>query len=220
MKIQDQQNSDEQPRRSAAQTQALIEAEARRLFNLKGYVGMTLREVASGVGIEAQSLYNYTRSKQDLVASLMRGGTEAIQIAVDTAVSSAGPTPTERLWAAAYAHTLHYCASDRVVLVREGLVHLDADRRAGVMGLLKTYEDTFKALLREGVEAGEFHVPDVTPTCFAILGMGETVVNWFHPGRRLDAENVAAQYADLAVRSVAVDPTTARPLPPEEEPDR
>ena len=201
-------------RRSATQTQALSEAEARRLFNLKGYVGMTLREVAAGVGIEAQSLYNYTKSKQDLVASIMHTGTAAIQAAVDAALAAAGPTPTQRLYAAAYAHTRHYCASDKVVLVREGLVHLDAERRAALIGMLKTYEDTFKAILREGIEAEEFHVPDVTPTCFAILGMGETVVNWFDAERRLSADDVAAQYADLAVRTVAAAPSSTASSPP------
>lgn len=189
-------------RRTSAETEAQIFAEARRLFNLKGYVGMTLREVASGVGIEAQSLYNYTKSKQDLVVSLMRTGTLAIQAAVDAALLGAGPTATERLWAATAAHTDHYCSSDQVVLVREGLVHLDAERRADVIGLLKTYEDTFKDILRAGIASEEFLPVDVTPTCFAILGMGESVVNWFTPGRRLSATDIAHTYADLAVRSV------------------
>jgi AcrR family transcriptional regulator len=192
----------EQKRRSA-ETEAQIYAEARRLFNLKGYVGMTLREVASGVGIEPQSLYNYIKSKQDLVMSLMVQGTLAIQQAVDKAVAAAEPGPTARLWAAAAAHTEHYCSNEQVVLVREGLVHLDAPRRADIIGMLKKYEDTFKDILRQGVEAGEFRALDVTPTCFAILGMGESVVNWFHPDRRLSAADVARTYADLVVRSVA-----------------
>lgn len=189
-------------RRNSAETQALIYAEARQLFNLKGYVGMTLREVAAGVGIEAQSLYNYTKSKQDLVASLMREGTIAIQESVDKAIALADPTPTSQLWAAAAAHTEHYCCSDMVVLVREGLVHLNAERRADIMVLLKKYEDTFKDILRRGTQNGEFRPLDVTPTCFAILGMGESVVSWFDPARRLSAADVARTYADLAVRAV------------------
>lgn len=189
-------------RRTAAETEAQIYAEARRLFNLKGYHGMTLREVATGVGIEAQSLYNYTRSKQQLVASLMAQGTNAIQNSVNRAVAAAGPSPTEHLWAATAAHTEHYCTSDELVLVREGLPHLDAERRDEIFGLLKAYEDTFKDILLRGVDSGEFRPLDVTPVCFAILGMGESVVNWFRPGARLSAVQVGRIYADLAVRSV------------------
>jgi AcrR family transcriptional regulator len=190
-------------KRTAAETEAQIYTEARRLFNLKGYHGMTLREVATGVGIEAQSLYNYTRSKQHLVASLMALGTTAIQNSVDRAIAAAGPAPAEQLWAATAAHTEHYCTSEELVLVREGLPHLDVERRAEIFGLLKAYEDTFKDILRRGIEAGEFHELDVTPVCFAILGMGESVVNWFQPGGRLSAADVGRTYADLAVRSVS-----------------
>lgn len=197
-------------KRTSAQTQERIHAEARRLFNLKGYVGMTLREIAAGVGIEAQSLYNYTRSKQDLVASLMGEGTTAIQGAVDKALAASAATPSARLWAATSAHTLHYCSSDQVVLVREGLVHLDAERRSEVLGQLKTYENTFKDILRAGVTSGEFRTVDITPTAFAILGMGESVINWFRPSRRLAATDVATYYADLALRSVQTD-STAEP---------
>lgn len=189
-------------RRSAVETQALIFTEARRLFNLKGYAGMTLREVASGVGIEAQSLYNYTPSKQDLVGSLMKSGTLSIQAAVDQAIATSETTAAAQLWAATSAHTKHYCSLDQVVMVREGLVHLDDERRAGILGLLKTYENTFKDILRRGVDSGEFRALDVTPTCFAILGMGESVVNWFRPHGRLSADDVATHYADLALRSV------------------
>jgi AcrR family transcriptional regulator len=189
-------------RRASEETRAQIYREARRLFNLKGYVGMTLREVASGVGIEAQSLYNYTASKQDLIVSLMKEGTAAIQEAVDAAVAAAGPTATAQLRAAMTAHTYYYCASDKVIVVRDGLVHLDAKHRADLIKMLKAYEDTFKEILNHGVESGEFRPVDVTPTCFAILGMGETVVNWFSDNRRLSAAEVARCYADLAVNSV------------------
>ncbi len=189
-------------KRASDETRAQIYREARRLFNLKGYVGMTLREVASGVGIEAQSLYNYTASKQDLIVSLMREGTLAIHEAVDAAIAAAEPTPTARLRAAMTAHTYYYCAGEKVILVRDGLVHLDAKHRAELMKMLKAYEDTFKEILAQGIESGEFRPVDVTPTCFAMLGMGETVVNWFHADHRLTAAEVARCYADLAVNSV------------------
>lgn len=189
-------------KRTSAETQELIRREARRIFNRKGYVAMTLREVAAGVGIEAQSLYNYTSSKQDLVVSLLREGTDAIQRSVDVAIAAAGPEPVSRLYEATRAHTFYYAADDKVMLVRDALEHLDADRRADLVAMLKRYENTFKAILVDGVERGAFREVDVTPTCFAILGLGESVVNWFDRGRRLSADAVSRMYADMAVRSV------------------
>jgi hypothetical protein len=71
--------------------------------------------------------------------------------------------------------------------------------------MLKRYENTFKNILLQGIKTGEFRKIDITPTCFAIMGMGESVVNWFKESRRLNAKDVARTYADLAVRSVAQD---------------
>src|SRR3977135_302744 len=101
--------------RHSSDTEALIRKEARRLFNEKGYHGMTLRAVAAGVGIEAQRLYKYTRSKQDLVISLMREGIVAIQSAVDAAIAKADPGPIPRLRAAMVAHTRFYCDHELVM---------------------------------------------------------------------------------------------------------
>ena len=193
-------------RRPSSETEALIRREARRIFNEKGYHGMTLRAVASSVGIEAQSLYNYTRSKEDLVISLMREGTIAIQSAVDAAIARADATPTAMLRAAMVAHTKFYCDRELVMLVRDGLVHLGPDGRADLLVLLKKYENTFKQIIRAGISAGDFRPVDVTPAAFAMLGMGESVVNWYRKGDRLTSGEVAKIYSDLAVNALLTRP--------------
>jgi AcrR family transcriptional regulator len=193
-------------RRRSSETEVVIRREARRIFNEKGYHGMTLRAVAGSVGIEAQSLYNYTRSKEELVISLMREGTIAIQSAVDAAVARADDTPTAMLRAAMVAHTKFYCDRELVMVVRDVLVHLGPDGRADLLVLLKKYEDTFKQIIRAGISAGDFRPVDVTPAAFAVLGMGESVVNWYHKGDRLTSDEVATIYADLAVNALAAHP--------------
>ncbi|BDZ47864.1 TetR family transcriptional regulator [Frondihabitans sucicola] len=184
------------------ETETRILNEARKLFNRKGYVGMTLRQIASAVGMEAQSIYNYTPSKQALVEKMMRNGTEILRDKVETALATAGPTQTDRLYAAVGAHTAHYCSSDDLVMVREGLVHLDPEIRTGLVTMLKSYEQIFRDILRAGIDGGEFRDVDVTRVTFAILGMGESVINWYRPGGRLTPTQIGDEYADLALHLV------------------
>ncbi|MGN6161263.1 MAG: TetR/AcrR family transcriptional regulator, partial [Marmoricola sp.] len=47
-----------------------IRESARRLLRERGYVGLTMRQVASGAGIALGSVYLYYPSKEDLFASL------------------------------------------------------------------------------------------------------------------------------------------------------
>ncbi|MFJ6077994.1 TetR/AcrR family transcriptional regulator [Pseudarthrobacter sp. NPDC092419] len=187
-------------------TEERIIESATRLFNTWGYTGMTLRQIAKEVGIEAQSIYNYTTSKQALVEKMIRAGTEALHNSVVTALEAADPSPSARLAAAVEAHVVHYASSPHVVMFRDSLIHFNEDVRTSLRAMLKSYEQLFKDIIREGMESGDFRWVDETPAAFAILGMGESVTNWWRPGGRLSAAEVGAMYGDLAVRMVTASP--------------
>lgn len=187
-------------------TEVRIIESARNHFNRWGYAGMTLRQIAKDVGIEAQSIYNYTTSKQALVEKMIRTGTEELYDSVVAAVEAADPSPSARLTAAVKAHVVHYASSPNVVIFRDSLVHFDEDVRTSLRVKLKEYEQLFKDIIQEGMESGEFRQIDVTPVTFAILGMGDSVTNWWRPGGRLSAAEVGAMYSDLALRMVTASP--------------
>ena len=188
-------------------TESRIFESARVLFNEWGYTAMTLRQIAKNVGIEVQSIYNYTSSKQALVEKLVRAGTAELHSSVVAAVASAAPTPPARLKAAMQAHVLHYLSSTSVVVFfRDSLVHFDSDTRTSLLVMLKEYEHVFKDILREGIASGEFRELDVTPTTYAILGMGDSVTNWWRADGRLGATEVGELYSALAVQMVSRTP--------------
>jgi len=195
-------------------TETRILESARVLFNQWGYTGMTIRQIAKEVGIEAQSIYNYIPSKQVLVERIVRSGTGEMHASVVAALDQAPPTPTARLAAAVKAHVVHYLQSANVVVFfRDSLVHFDAERRASLLVLLKAYEQLYKDIIRDGISTGEFREVDVTPTTYAILGMGDSVINWWRPTGRLDAAELGELFGGLAVQMVAVDPAP-RGAPP------
>jgi AcrR family transcriptional regulator len=184
-------------------TESRILEAARVLFNERGYKGMTLRHIAQEVGIEAQSIYNYTPSKQALVAKMVRNGTEELHNSVLAAIAAAGPTQSARLEAAVRAHVNHYLSSDNVIVFfRDSLIHFDGDIRNSLYLILKAYEQVFKDIIRAGIDSEEFREVDVTPTTYAILGMGDSVTNWWRPSGRLTASEVAQLFGSLAVQMV------------------
>lgn len=201
-------------------TESRIFESARVLFNQWGYTAMTLRQIAKDVGIEVQSIYNYTSSKQALVEKLVRTGTAELHNSVVDAIASTAPTPTARLRAAMQAHVLHYLSSASVVVFfRDSLVHFDSDTRSSLLVMLKEYEQVFKDILREGIASEAFRELDVTPTTYAILGMGDSVTNWWRAGGRLGAPEVGELYGELAVQMVSRTPADAgQTLPPDADP--
>ncbi|ARJ07510.1 TetR family transcriptional regulator [Cnuibacter physcomitrellae] len=196
-------------------TEGRILESARQLFNRWGYTGMTLRQIAKDVGIEAQSIYNYTSSKQALVERLVRAGTGELHASVLAALDAAGPDPSDRLAAAVKAHVIHFLSSANVVVFfRDSLVHFDEGTRSSLLVMLKGYEQVYKDIIRSGIETGVFREVDVTPTTYAILGMGDSVVNWWRPAGRLDAAEVGDLFAGLAVQMVARVHADAQPTQP------
>ena len=202
----------ETSKRTAAQTRAAIHDAARRRFNQFGFAGMTLRDIAREVGIEAQSIYNYAPSKADLVVGLMIQGTDSLAAKVDAALAQAGPGATDRLRAAVAARTEHYLDGQELVDVPIGLAHLDPERRARVVVRLKQHEDLFKQLVRDGIAGGEFRAVDVSVTSFAILGLADSVIPWYVPDGRLSIGEISRQYAELAVRMVRADDAPEGPV--------
>lgn len=190
----------------AAESRAAVEekilAVARHSFNARGYVATTMRQIAKEVGMEAQSLYNYYPSKQQMFATLSERGTTVLRDRVEAALADASDDPQERLATAIKAHVMHYCDFEQVILVREVLPHIDGDLRDVIVRSFKAYEDIFKQILVAGIQSGAFDDLDVSPTAFALLGMGESVVNWYRPGRRLTVEQIGDLYAELALNMV------------------
>lgn len=192
-------------------TESRVFESARVLFNRWGYTGMTLRQIAKDVGIEVQSLYNYFPSKQVLVEKMVRTGTSELHTSVLAALEAAGPTPPARLAAGVKAHVIHYLSSKNVVVFfRDSLVHFDGEIRESLLVMLKAYEQVFKDIIRDGIQSGEFREVDVTPTTYAILGMGDSVVNWWRPDGRLDAAGVGELFGSLAVDMVGTPNSAGR----------
>ena len=57
-------------------TKDIILNEALNLFSEQGYEGVSMRDIAKAVGIQAPSLYNHFASKEDIFNSLMDAMTE------------------------------------------------------------------------------------------------------------------------------------------------
>lgn len=87
------------------------------LFAERGYGGLSMREVARGLGVSTGTLYHYFDSKQDLFAQLVEHLTDQLGDVVRAA--SAGRSPRERLRALldhAAGNEAWYAAFNRLCL--------------------------------------------------------------------------------------------------------
>ncbi|WP_127902542.1 TetR/AcrR family transcriptional regulator [Solirhodobacter olei] len=178
-----------------------IRAVARALFARDGFAAVSMRQIAAGVGVQAGALYLYTPDKQSLLFELMRSHLEELLAAL-AAEPLPGP-PAERLAAFARFHVrYHLDRPEEVFVAYMELRNLNPENFAAVERLRHAYEDALEEILKAGVAAGVFRVPDTRLATMALIAMLTGVTQWYHEGGRLARAEVEAIYAEMALKAV------------------
>lgn len=173
---------------------------ALRLFAQSGFAAVSMRAIASEVGVQAGALYNYTPDKQTLLFSLLSTHMEQLLEAFEDNTDQA---PLDRLHHFVDFHIrFHADRPDEVFISYMELRNLSAENFATVEALRRRYEDRLEAILQSGARAGDFDIADTKIATLAVIAMLTGVNTWFHAGGRLTLDQVIAQYWDMVRKSV------------------
>lgn len=178
-----------------------VRAAALRLFARNGFAAVSMRQIAAEVGVQAGALYLYTPDKQSLLFDLMRDHMDALLAALDATPMPADPPA--RLVAFARFHILfHLARPEAVFIAYMELRNLEPANFATIEAMRRQYEDVLESILRAGVAAGCFAVPDTKIATLALIAMLTGVNTWYRDDGRLGRDQVAGIYADMALRAV------------------
>jgi AcrR family transcriptional regulator len=174
--------------------------QAARLFAEKGFHGTSMEDVATAMGVQKPSLYEYVSSKQDLLYETMRDGATAFHAALDE-IDERLPA-IEKLRHALRAH-LRVVAEQldvATVFVREWR-YLQGPRGEEFVAERRRYEERIRDLFREGVEQSELRTDlDVATAALLFLSAANWAYTWLQPGRDTDA--LADRFFDLLVEGM------------------
>jgi len=182
-------------------TRTLVRQSAERLFARHGYAAVSMRQLASDVGVQVGTIYNYTKDKQALLFAIMSEHmTELLQ-----AWSREGQTidPIDQLSQFLNFHLdYHLARRDAVFIAYMELRNLDATNFAQIETLRRQYEDALERILIAGKNAKAFDIADTRITTLAIIGMLTEVVTWYRPDGRLKLDDVKSRYREMVLRMV------------------
>ena len=182
-------------------TRTLVRQSAERLFARHGYAAVSMRQLASDVGVQVGTIYNYTKDKQALLFAIMSEHmTELLQ-----AWSREGQTidPIDQLSQFLNFHLdYHLARRDAVFIAYMELRNLDATNFAQIETMRRQYEDALERILIAGKNAKAFDIADTRITTLAIIGMLTEVVTWYRPDGRLKLDEVKSRYREMVLRMV------------------
>ncbi|HQZ34638.1 MAG TPA: TetR/AcrR family transcriptional regulator [Ilumatobacteraceae bacterium] len=182
-----------------------IVAAATELFAQHGFHAVGMRAIADAVGIRGSSLYHYFPSKLDLLHAIAK---EATTEFIETQLPSVAADPSR--------------AASLRRLIREHILYFHDHRQEEAVGLRelqelrdnapeqylafqkirRSYQTGIEDIITAGIDNGEFVCDDAHLATLAILGMVNSVNDWFRLSGQYTIDDVASAYSELAVTRI------------------
>jgi len=173
---------------------------ALELFAKHGYAAVSMRQIASEVGVQAGALYNYTPDKQSLLFDLMQSHMAELIAALPDV--DAGQ-PLQRLEHFVRFHiAFHHDRPEAVFIAYMELRNLNVQNFLVIGELRGTYEDRLQGILLAGQASGAWDVKDAKIATFAVIAMLTGVNTWFRSEGRLSLNEVQDQYWEMVRKAV------------------
>ena len=186
-------------------TEAALREAALSLIARHGYEAVSMRQLATEIGVQAAALYRYFPTKEDLLFTLMREHMEGLVEAWNTA-RPATSAPAKRLAAFVGNHIrFHVERRHSTHVSNMELRSLSREKLTQILRLRTTYEKELRKILRDGAEADVFSIDDTAMTAMAIIQMITGVIVWFRPDERLSVDEVTQTYLTMTMRLVGAE---------------
>jgi TetR/AcrR family transcriptional regulator, cholesterol catabolism regulator len=193
------------PARKTTRTKKeLILSEAAKLFKERGFGGTSMRDLAEKVGIEAASMYNHIRSKEEILEDIcFRIARE--YVAQLSEIEHAEMTYQDKLRALIRLHVRMITADAHAISVTNNdWKYLSEPKMTHFKEIRKDYERRFAALIQKGIEAGEFRPVNVSVALFTILSSLRWVELWYKADRRITIEILEQDITAILMNGINV----------------
>ena len=177
-------------------------ASAVELFYENGYENTTLEAVAERLGVTKPFIYVHFSSKTELLAEICSHGIASSIEAIDSVLSlKVSATEKLRLLGERFVAAVLGSQKHIAIFSREEKNLLPADLER-INEMRRMFDRKLTALLRRGIETGEFGIADAHVAALAIGGMVSWAYVWFRPTGRLSLDEVAAEMSQLILQMV------------------
>lgn len=182
---------------------ARIRQAATAAFAEHGYGGASTRDIARRLGLSPAAMYPHYPSKEALLYAISLEGHHAALREVQQADDPC-QAPAERLQAVVAAFTRWQAEHSALARVLQYEMHSLAHEHYGaIVGLRDQLSAVIAGVLADGRTAAAFTTTDPDVALLALLSLCVDVCRWFPSSTYSDADQLAARYADLALRIVS-----------------
>ena len=182
-------------------TKPKISEIALHLFAERGYAAVSMRQIASKVGLQAGALYNYFPDKQTILADLLINHMENL---LQTWHKQKLPQKSDKLleFFVDFHIEYHLNRPEEVFIAYMELRNLNPDNFQKIEKLRNKYERILSEILTVGVNKNLFSCGNTKVTSLAIIGMLKEVHTWYKKGGKISVPEMKSIYREIVLKAV------------------
>ncbi|MFI5221079.1 MAG: TetR/AcrR family transcriptional regulator [Bacteroidia bacterium] len=173
-----------------------------KLFREKGFAASSMREIATGLNIEAASLYHHIKSKDELLETICFEMAHKFISALHE-VNDIYFNAEEKLRMAIKNHVRIMTSNiDRSVVFFSEWRHLTEPRLAEFKDLRHTYEKEMHMIIEQGQNENVFDEVDTKFATLTIFSSVNWIYQWYDPEGEISPEEIATKISDFLLNGL------------------
>jgi len=182
-------------------TKQNIRKTAQRLFRERGYAAIGMRELAKEVGIEAPSIYNHYKGKDDILREICFDIAGQFFKALESVNGEEKPSRRLRAYIKAHIGVIAKNIEASDVFFHEWMflegVHLTKFKK-----LRYDYEQMFREVIEKGIKKGDFKSMNTRLIILTIFSAINATYDLYKSNEKLTQEEIAEQITDLLLKGL------------------
>lgn len=183
-------------------TKQNIRQTAEKLFRERGYAAVGMRELAKEVGIEAPSIYNHYKGKDDILREICFEIADKFFAAFEEAEKT-DEKPSKKIKAVIKAH-INIIAENieaSEVFFQEWMF-LEEPNLSKFKKLRHEYEQLFREVIEKGIKRGDFKKGNSKLVVFTIFSALNATYDLYKSTERLTQEEIAEEISNLLLKGL------------------
>ena len=174
---------------------------AAKLFKEKGYSAVTMRDLATAMGMKAASLYNHINSKQEILKIIIISIAEEFTKGIEVIYNSNNNSLDKLSQVIALHVKITTNSTNEMASLNNDWMHLEGQSDY-YLTLRNNYEATFIKIINEGISSSEIKPVNPEIIMFTMLSTLRSLFLWIPKKEELNANDLANSLSEVLVKGI------------------
>ena len=174
---------------------------ASTLFKEKGYSAVTMRDIAKAMGIKAASLYNHIKNKEEILTFIIISLAEEFIEGLDK-IKDNNDNCVEKLKKIIALHVdITSRNTNGMASLNNDWMHLK-DQLSHYLALRVDYENSFRAIIKDGILKNEIKNLNPDIMLFSILSTLRSLYIWIPQKEDMETTILASNLSEVLLKGI------------------